>query len=81
VREARVDGVRWTGIAPPDAPRGAEVVLRYRATPVLATVAPDGPGAARIGFQEPAWPVTPGQAAVFYEGEVVLGGGRIRPAP
>jgi tRNA-specific 2-thiouridylase len=81
VREAWVDGVEWTGIEEPPGPRPAHVVLRYRAAPVPATVEPRGHGIARVAFADPAWPVTPGQAAVFYDGEVVLGGGRIRPGP
>jgi tRNA-specific 2-thiouridylase len=77
VAEAALDEVVWSG----GAPRGeveVDVCLRYRAAPVPATVAPGDGASARLRFHRPAWPVTPGQAAVFYGGEVVLGGGRIR---
>jgi tRNA-specific 2-thiouridylase len=79
VREADVEDVRWTAIDTPDEPRALDVMLRYRAAPVRATVSAHEDGRARLRFENAAWPVTPGQAAVFYDGEVVLGGGRLRP--
>jgi tRNA-specific 2-thiouridylase len=64
----------------------AAVRIRHRATPIPATVraAGDGPRSTRwtIETDVPVWAAAPGQAAVLYDGEVVLGGGRIaRPAP
>ncbi len=79
VSAARVGDARFTAIDAPLAGIDVDVVVRYRAEPVRATVTADGHGNADIAFHEPAWPVTPGQAAVFYDGDVVLGGGRIRP--
>ena len=76
---ASVGAVRWMAVVPPSAPREVKVSLRYRSTPVAATVSAAGESAARLRFAQPAWPVTPGQAAVFYDGDVVLGGGRITP--
>ena len=68
-------------------PYRAEVRIRHRATPVAATIRrlpPDAPArGARwlVETEAPVWAVAPGQAAVLYDGDVVLGGGRIaRPA-
>jgi tRNA-specific 2-thiouridylase len=80
VDAARVDDVVWSAIDPPQAPLDVQVSLRYRAAPVPARVEMTGPSTAQLRFEARAWPVTPGQAAVFYEGDVVLGGGRIKPA-
>jgi tRNA-specific 2-thiouridylase len=79
VVETRLDRLVWTAIEPPLEPRRVEAMLRYRAKPVAAGVQALPDGTARLRFETAAWPVTPGQAAVFYEGESVLGGGRIRP--
>jgi tRNA-specific 2-thiouridylase len=70
-------------------PFRAEVRIRHRSTPIAATVrpAPEAHGSERPGSRwlvetdTPVWAAAPGQAAVLYDGEVVLGGGRIaRPA-
>jgi tRNA-specific 2-thiouridylase len=68
----------------------AEIRIRHRATPIPATVRPvrsehpvrpdpDGALADRwtVETDRPVWAVSPGQAAVLYDGDVVLGGGRI----
>ncbi|MEM8885337.1 MAG: tRNA 2-thiouridine(34) synthase MnmA [Planctomycetota bacterium] len=80
VREAFVDRVCWTSIVAPGEPLRVHAMLRYRARPVAATVHAEPDGRARLVFEEPAWPVTPGQAAVFYAGERVLGGGTLARA-
>lgn len=51
-----------------------DVMIRYRQTPVHATVV-GGPDAYQIRFDEPVWALAPGQSAVFYQGDVCLGGG------
>ena len=72
----RVRDVNWiTGT--PEAPFSAQVRLRYRHQPVAATVAPLADGGAYIRFEDPQKAVTPGQGAVFYRGDEVLGGGWI----
>lgn len=68
--------VHWIG-RPPDGPRPAEVKIRYKAPPALATVTPLPDGRAAVVFDRRLRDITPGQAAVFYEGEVCLGGGLI----
>jgi tRNA-specific 2-thiouridylase len=50
--------------------------LRYRSHPVAATVEPDEHGF-RLELHEPAYGVAPGQAAVLYEGDVVVGAGLV----
>ena len=63
----------------------AEVRIRHRATPIPAMVRRSAAGVDRgwtVETDVPVWAAAPGQAAVLYDGEVVLGGGRIaRPAP
>jgi len=78
VREAGLDDVRWTAIEPGVAPLDVDVCLRYRAAPVRAMIESKEGRSARLRFDRPASPVTPGQSAVIYDGDVVLGGGRIR---
>lgn len=51
--------------------------IRYRAREQAATVYPEENGRGRIVFDAPQRAVTPGQAAVFYDGDTVLGGGTI----
>jgi len=58
----------------------AEVRIRHRASPIAATVRRSVAGGDRAWTVEtdvPVWAAAPGQAAVLYDGEVVLGGGRI----
>ena len=50
---------------------------RYRAADVPAVIEPLGEGRIRVTFDEPQRALTPGQAVVFYQGEVVVGGGTI----
>lgn len=68
----------------PTEPFEATVKVRYKASPVPATVSPLPGGRARVRLHEAQRAVTPGQAAVFYggaEADVVLGGGLIEPFP
>jgi tRNA-specific 2-thiouridylase len=72
-----VERVNWLGGAP-DAPLRAAVKIRYRTPAAPATVTPMEGGSARVVFDRPQRAITPGQAAVFYDGDEVLGGGAIR---
>jgi tRNA-specific 2-thiouridylase len=69
--------VNWL-IDPPAAPLACTAKLRGRETPAPASVRWDGQ-IAHVTMQDPAT-VAPGQAAVFYDGARVLGGGFIRAA-
>ena len=75
--ECSVNRVNWVSIAQPSSPIRGEVQVRYRSQPVPVTVVPLDDFRVRIVFDEPQFSVTPGQAAVWYEGEKVLGGGII----
>ncbi len=65
-----------------DAPEPGEmtVKIRYRHEGVLATIEKLEDGTARVIFKEAQRSVTPGQAVVFYDGDIVLGGGWIERA-
>jgi tRNA-specific 2-thiouridylase len=71
--------VNWLE-APSDAEFEAEVQIRYRAPAIACTIRPDSNGSCEVRFAASFPAVTPGQAAVFYRGERVLGGGWIERA-
>jgi tRNA-specific 2-thiouridylase len=75
-----VDEVNWIALERLDAPLRAQVKIRHRHEPAAAWVEPLAEYArdVRVRFDEPQRAVTPGQAAVFYDGDRVLGGGWIR---
>jgi tRNA-specific 2-thiouridylase len=69
--------VNWIAGGPPGQPLRAAVKIRHGATEAPAAVEPLAGGRARVRFDGVVRAVTPGQAAVFYDGEVCLGGGWI----
>jgi tRNA-specific 2-thiouridylase len=73
-----VESVNWVSIAEPSAPIRASVKIRHKHEPTLATVEALPGDRARISFDSPQRAVTPGQAAVLYQNDVVLAGGWIR---
>jgi tRNA-specific 2-thiouridylase len=75
---ARVGDLHWLIDAPETgAELDCEVQIRYRRRPQPARLTVQGDGSATVRFLSPEFAVTPGQAAVFYDGDVVLGGGFI----
>jgi tRNA-uridine 2-sulfurtransferase len=66
----------FTG-APPPGTFDATVKIRYRTPDRPATVSIRNDGSAEVAFQKPVWGVAPGQLAVFYDGDRVIGGGTI----
>ncbi|HEY6098474.1 MAG TPA: aminomethyltransferase beta-barrel domain-containing protein, partial [Anaeromyxobacter sp.] len=76
-REARVEGLRFLS-GERRGPFRAAARVRHRSPEAPATVVPAGDGSAAVLFDEPVRAVAPGQSCVFYEGEVVLGGGVLK---
>jgi tRNA-specific 2-thiouridylase len=72
-----VRDVNWIPYETLDGTVEASVRIRNRHEPALAEVTAIEKSGARVVFQEPQRAITPGQAAVFYDGETVLGGGWI----
>jgi len=72
------DAANWLMPAAPAAGTRAQVKIRYHHDPAGATLAPRADGKVEVRFDDPQPAVTPGQLAVFYDGERVLGGATIR---
>jgi tRNA-uridine 2-sulfurtransferase len=70
--------INWIAWSKLDRLIEATVKIRYRHEPASARIEPMGSGEARVRFEAPQRAITPGQAAVFYRGDEVLGGGWIR---
>lgn len=71
--------LNWVGLCgPPREPLSAQVQIRQQHRPAAAEISAGAePGTVRVDFSEPQLAVTPGQTAVFYRDEVVLGAGAI----
>jgi len=73
----RAHRLNWIAIADLTAPVRVQVKIRNRHQPASATIAPAGDDEVLVTFDQPQRAITPGQAAVFYQGESVVGGGWI----
>jgi len=73
----QVRDINWIPYVVPDGALEAAVRIRNRHEPAMAEIAPTGATTAQVTFYEPQRAITPGQAAVFYAGDQVLGGGWI----
>jgi tRNA-specific 2-thiouridylase len=76
-RALEAEDVTYTSGELPDGPLRVQAKIRYRALLADATWTPLKGKRARVAFDEPLRDITPGQAVVAYQGDLVLGGGII----
>lgn len=75
--EFRIERCNWIAFERPEGPFEAMVKIRYNHPGTMATVTPASDGSARVKLHVVQRAITPGQAAVFYRDDLVLGGGWI----
>ena len=75
-----VDGISWIRGIPAGRTFPARCQIRYRHEAAECVVRLEADEAARVDFSRPQFAIAPGQAAVFYDGDEVMGGGWIRCA-
>jgi tRNA-specific 2-thiouridylase len=73
-----INSVNWINSRKEAVPFSAQVKIRYNHPGSEAVISPKGKGELEIKFKTPQKAITPGQAAVFYDGETVIGGGWIK---
>ena len=71
------DELNFISIEKLDKPMKISAKTRYRQKEAPATIYPESPDKVRVVFDEPQRAITPGQAVVFYDGDIVVGGGNI----
>ena len=76
-REVRVGEINWISGETPQGEFRCTAKIRYNQKERPAAAIPDGSDRATLIFDEPQRAITPGQSAVFYDGDTVLGGGII----
>lgn len=75
---AVISNFHWISSEIPDFPFRCLAKIRSRQQAQPVTVYSQGTEDVRLVFDRPQWAITPGQAAVLYDGEIVLGGGEIQ---
>jgi tRNA-specific 2-thiouridylase len=73
----RANRLNWISIPSLAQPMRVKAKIRHRHEPAWATLEPANPDEVLATFDEPQRAVTPGQSAVFYDGDEVVGGGWI----
>jgi tRNA-specific 2-thiouridylase len=76
--EFYVDNVNWISGEAPAVPISANVKIRYKSGEVPSIITVTNSASVQIQLDSPLPDITPGQAAVFYQNDVCLGGGIIR---
>ena len=74
---AKVKDFNWTAGETPSEPVRCKAKTRYRHKEQFATAYPEEDGSVTVIFDEPVRAITPGQSCVLYDGDTVLGGGKI----
>ena len=77
VREILVEDLNWIAIEGLETSLRVGAKTRSRQAEQAAEIFPESGGRVRVVFDQPQRAVTPGQAAVFYGGDAVVGGGTI----
>jgi len=77
-RTLRAGRLNWISIDRLSGPTRVQAKIRHRHEPADATVESAGNDEVLVTFDQPQRAITPGQAVVFYDGDVVVGGGWIR---
>lgn len=72
-----VSNINWVALDNPGQPFEGQIKIRYLHNPAAGSINPLEDGTADVKFSQAQRAVTPGQSAVFYDGDVVLGGGLI----
>jgi tRNA-specific 2-thiouridylase len=76
-RDLYANRLNWISIPELTSPIRVSIKIRHRHTPALATLSRVGEERVHAIFDEPQRAITPGQSAVFYQGDEVVGGGWI----
>jgi tRNA-specific 2-thiouridylase len=76
-RTLKANRLNWVSIAQPEGEVRVAIKIRHRHEPAMATLTVVGEDLVEATFDEPQRAVTPGQSAVFYQGDEVAGGGWI----
>lgn len=75
--ELTASELNWISISTLENPMEVQAKIRYNHKPSKAMIYPIEEGRVRVIFNEPQMAITPGQAVVFYDGDIIVGGGWI----